>query len=116
MVKKVLCMDCGCPSFDEFPICSTCNDARAERLEKEKAEKAKHDICANDLRAIHREAFLAALGGMGAVFQDTPMSPLTHKKQVENSIALAIEALRQWPAACAERDAVIAELEGRDDE
>ena len=57
-----------------------------------------------DLRTIHREAFLAALGGTSAI----DVLSIDGTVHIANSIAR--EALRQWPAACAERDRVIEEM------
>lgn len=52
---------------------------------------------AQDLRAIHREAFLANMACGNTV---------------ESALENALEAIRQWPAACAERDRMIEEMEG----
>ena len=59
-----------------------------------------------DVRAIHREAFLAVL----CEFVQNRESDIN--EDVQNARKVANEVLRQWPAACEERDRIIAELEG----
>lgn len=82
---KTNCKTCGIPLLNS-EVCYKCSDRTAER------------------RALYREAYMAALGGVCA---DTNVA-----NPVKDAHALALETVRQWPAMMVELDNVLREVEG----
>ena len=68
-------------------------------------DRRKEQLAA-DLHAIWEKSLLASVSG----FVQDRESDIN--EDVQNARKVANEVLRQWPAACAERDRIIAELEG----
>lgn len=58
--------------------------------------------CAAERRAVYRDAYMAALGGLAGIDGLADVETVYHAQQC------ALETVRQWPAMTAERDALIA--------
>ncbi len=83
--EEMKCVDCGAKCAD-VPICNDCNRKRHERWTRT-AER----------RAVARDAYMAALGGLGAA--------VDVKDPVGEAVTLAIETVRRWDAFMAAVDA-----------
>jgi hypothetical protein len=68
-------------------------------------EQCRH--CVTELRAVYREAYMAALGGMPRVGME---SNINFTGLVKEAHGYALETVRQWPAMMAELDKLIGEM------
>ena len=83
--EEMQCVDCGVKCADG-PICNDCNSKRHERWTR-----------TTERRAVARDAYMAALGGLGAA--------VDVKDPVGEAVTLALETVRRWDAFLAAVDA-----------